>query len=80
MPGIKVKLVRSRAGRSKDQLATLKGLGLYRLNQERILPDTPQTLGMCRKLQHMVAWERVNEEPVKRPRRAAKPAEQAASN
>ncbi|MBR2979865.1 MAG: 50S ribosomal protein L30 [Myxococcaceae bacterium] len=63
MPGIKVKLVRSRAGRSHDQLATLKGLGLYRMNQERILPDTPATIGMCKKLQHLIEWEKVAEEP-----------------
>ena len=65
MPSIKVKLVRSRAGRSHDQLAILKGLGLYRMNQERLLPDTPATLGMCQKLQHMVEWEKVAEEPPK---------------
>ncbi len=61
MSAIKVKLVRSRAGRSHDQLAILKGLGLYRMNQERILPDTPATIGMCRKLQHMVEWEKVED-------------------
>ena len=76
MPGIKVKLVRSRAGRSKDQLATLAGMGLYRLNQQRVLPDNPETVGMCQKLQHMVVWERVEQEPVKRARRAHKPTEQ----
>ncbi|MBI5542911.1 MAG: 50S ribosomal protein L30 [Deltaproteobacteria bacterium] len=63
MPGIKVKLVSSRAARSKDQLATLKGLGLYKFGQERILPDNPSTLGMCEKLKHMVSWERVSEAP-----------------
>jgi large subunit ribosomal protein L30 len=63
MPGIKVKLVHSRAARSKDQLATLEGLGLYKLGQERILPDSPATLGMCNKLKHMVTWARVEEAP-----------------
>ncbi|MDR0967027.1 MAG: 50S ribosomal protein L30 [Myxococcales bacterium] len=63
MSVIKVKLVRSRAGRSKDQLATLQGLGLYRMNQERVLPDTPAIIGMCKKLQHMLEWEKVAEGP-----------------
>jgi large subunit ribosomal protein L30 len=80
MPGIKVKLVASRAARSKDQLATLKGLGLYKLGQERVLPDNASTLGMCQKLKHMVSWERVNDSPppsTRKARRAKKPEAQA---
>lgn len=80
MPGIKVKLVASRAARSKDQLATLKGLGLYKLGQERVLPDNASTLGMCQKLKHMVSWERVNDAPpasTRKARRAKKPEAQA---
>ena len=80
MPGIKVKLVASRAGRSKDQLATLAGLGLYKLGQERILPDNAATVGMCQKLKHMVRWERVAEAPpasARKARRASKPEAQA---
>jgi len=63
MPGIKVKLIASRNARSKDQLATLKGLGLNKFGSERILPDNPCTIGMCEKLKHMVSWERVSEAP-----------------
>jgi large subunit ribosomal protein L30 len=70
MPGIKVKLVHSRAARSKDQLATLKGLGLYKMGQERILPDTPSTVGMCEKLKHMVSWEKVKDAPAPSTRKA----------
>jgi len=80
MPGIKVKLVASRAARSKEQLATLKGLGLYKLGQERVLPDNAATLGMCQKLKHMVSWERVSEAPppsTRKARRAKKPEAQA---
>ena len=75
MPGIKVKLVHSRAARSKDQLATLKGLGLYKLGQERILPDNEATIGACQKLKHMVSWEKVQDSPpasTTKARRAAK--------
>ncbi len=66
MAGIKVTLVKSRAGRSKDQLATLAGLGLYRMNQSKVLPDNAATLGMCAKLQHMVVWEKVAAGPAKK--------------
>jgi large subunit ribosomal protein L30 len=70
MSGIKVKLIASSAGRSKDQLATLKGLGLNKFGQERILPDNPSTLGMCEKLKHMVEWEKVAEAPPASTRKA----------
>ena len=52
---IKVKLVRSGIGTPKDQRATLKGLGLKRLNQERELLDTPAVRGMIFKVRHLVA-------------------------
>ncbi len=77
MPGIKVTLVRSRAARSPDQLATLKGLGLYKIGSTRILPDTPSTLGMCEKLHHLVSWERVEQEPVKSARPRPTPSDEA---
>lgn len=80
MSGIKVKLIASSAARSKDQLATLRGLGLSKMGQERILPDNASTLGMCQKLKHMVSWERVNEAPppsTTKARRAKKAAAQA---
>lgn len=73
MAAIKVKLVRSLAARKPDQLATLKGLGLSKLGQERLLPDNACTLGMCEKVRHMVEWSRVDQTFVKsdRPRPTA---------
>ncbi len=68
MAGIKVKLVKSAAGSSADQKATLEGMGLYRFGSERILPDTPSTHGMVVKLRHLVSWERVDQDPPKRNR------------
>lgn len=70
MSSIKVKLVHSLAGRTPDQLATVKGLGLRKLGDEKVLPDNACTLGMCQKLHHMVVWERVDQPFVKnnRPR------------
>ncbi|MFN7130679.1 MAG: 50S ribosomal protein L30 [Myxococcales bacterium] len=70
MAGIKVKLVKSAAGASADQKATLEGMGLYRFGSERILPDNASTEGMCVKLRHLVQWERVSENPPKRARTA----------
>jgi large subunit ribosomal protein L30 len=44
-------------GREKDQLATLKGLGLNKLNRTRVLEDTPAVRGMLNKVHHMVRVE-----------------------
>ena len=40
--------------RPKDQLATLKGLGLGRIGRVRELEDTPSVRGMINKVAHMV--------------------------
>ena len=40
--------------RTKDQRATLKGLGLDRIGRESVLEDTPQARGMIAKVAHMV--------------------------
>jgi len=66
---LKVKLVRSVASRPKDQRETVLGLGLKKLNQERILQDTPAIRGMIAKVTHLVAWEVVEGEAPVRPRR-----------
>lgn len=51
---VKIKLVRSSVGRPKDQRDTLRGLGLKKINQERILEDTPAVRGMINKVNHLV--------------------------
>ncbi|MEM6832639.1 MAG: 50S ribosomal protein L30 [Sphingomonadales bacterium] len=43
--------------RPKDQLATLKGLGLGKMHRTRELEDTPAVRGMIRKVRHMVRVE-----------------------
>ena len=43
---IQVKLVRSLSGHTKEHRATVHGLGLLRINQTRIVQDTPATRGM----------------------------------
>jgi large subunit ribosomal protein L30 len=51
---LRVRLVRSGICTPKDQKATLLGLGLRRLNQEVVRPDTPSIRGMIHKVRHLV--------------------------
>lgn len=54
MARIVVKQTGSPLRRTKDQLATLVGLGLGRMNAVRELEDTPAVRGMVRKVGHLV--------------------------
>ena len=54
MNKIKIKQVRSRIGRPKDQRRTLDALGLRKINSEVEHNATPQILGMLRKVSHLV--------------------------
>jgi large subunit ribosomal protein L30 len=56
---LKVKLIKSSAGASDDQLRTLAGLGLWKFGQERLLQDTPAIRGMVFKVKHLVSQEEV---------------------
>lgn len=58
---VKVTLRRSGIGGTERQRATLRGLGLTRLNRTRILPDTPQTRGMIAKVAHLIEWQAASE-------------------
>lgn len=51
---LRVKWVRSFIGRSKDQRETIRSLGFKRLNEERILKNTPEIRGMVKKVIHLV--------------------------
>jgi large subunit ribosomal protein L30 len=53
---IKVTQRKSAIGRSQRQRDTLRGLGLRKLNQSRILDDTPSVRGMINKVNHLVEW------------------------
>jgi large subunit ribosomal protein L30 len=48
---------RSIIGRPQDQRATLKGLGLTRLNKTVTLENTPAVRGMIKKVIHLVEIE-----------------------
>ena len=52
---VTIKQIASPCGRTKDQRATLVGLGLNKMNRVSTLEDTPAVRGMIRKLPHLVA-------------------------
>lgn len=51
---VKVKLVRSVAGTHLSHRATVRGLGLRKLNSESTLEDTPAVRGMINKVSYLV--------------------------
>ena len=53
---IKVTQRKSAIGRPQSQRDTLRGLGLRKLHQSRILEDTPAVRGMINKVSHLVEW------------------------
>ena len=67
--GLKIKLVKSYAGAPDAMLRTIAGLGLKKMQQERVLQDTPAVRGMVFKVKHLVSMEVVAENPPKRQRR-----------
>jgi large subunit ribosomal protein L30 len=52
-----VRQIASAAGRQSVQRATLKGLGLDKLNRVRTLPDTAAVRGMIARVHHLVRVE-----------------------
>lgn len=54
MAKIKIKQVRSAINRTARQKATIKALGLRKLNHTVEHEATPQILGMVKKVQHLV--------------------------
>ena len=63
MSAIRVKLVRGLAGCPEAHRAVVRGLGLKKRDSTKLLPDTPQTLGMIGKVAYLVSWERVDAAP-----------------
>jgi large subunit ribosomal protein L30 len=62
MSKLKVRMVRSMIGRPEKQRNILRGLGLYRINQEVQREDTPAIRGMIHGVQHLVAIEEKTDE------------------
>ncbi len=51
---LKVKLVRSPIGTRESHRATVRGLGLRKINSEAVLEDTPAVRGMINKVSYLV--------------------------
>jgi large subunit ribosomal protein L30 len=54
MKHIKVTLRKSTIGSTDRQVACVKGLGLRKIGQERVLENTPAVRGMIQKVIHLV--------------------------
>ena len=54
---IRVRQVRSAIGFNQKQRASLRGLGIRRMNQTVEVEDTPSTRGMIGKVTHLVVVE-----------------------
>lgn len=54
---IKVTLVKSVIGTKQDHRATVRGLGLRRINSSAELQDTPAVRGMIKKVAYLVKCE-----------------------
>ena len=54
MEKIKIKQIRSRIGRPKDQKRTLDALGLNKINKIVEHNATPQIMGMVNKVNHLI--------------------------
>ena len=54
---LKITLIKSTIGSQKGQIATVKGLGLKKINSSVIREVTPETLGMIKKIKHLVITE-----------------------
>ena len=57
MKTIKVKLVKGLAGCKQAHRATIRGLGLRKLNQVSQLADTPAVRGMINRVNYLVRIE-----------------------
>ena len=51
---VTVRQLKSANRKPKEQLATLKGLGLGKIRRERTLEDTPAVRGMINAVKHLV--------------------------
>lgn len=54
---LRITLVKSAIGYSEEHKATVRALGLHRLNQIVVQEDTPVVRGMLRKVNHLVLIE-----------------------
>jgi large subunit ribosomal protein L30 len=51
---LKIKWVKSTIACTDDQRSTVKSLGFKRLNEERVVKNSPEIRGMVKKVMHLV--------------------------
>jgi large subunit ribosomal protein L30 len=51
---LKIKWIKSAIGRTKDQRDTIKSLGFKKLNEEKVVKNTPEIRGMVKKVMHLL--------------------------
>ncbi len=51
---LKIKWVKSVLSRTRDQQDTIRSLGFRRLNEERIVKNSPEIRGMVKKVIHLL--------------------------
>jgi len=56
---LRVTLLKSRFGRLKNHKACVAGLGLRKIRQSVLVPDTPENRGMINKVSYLVSVEEV---------------------
>jgi large subunit ribosomal protein L30 len=54
-----IKLVKGLKGRLPSHIATVQGLGLRKMNSERILDNTPEIKGMVAKVKYLLEIKQV---------------------
>ena len=61
MSKIKISQKLSLIGKTKKQIACIKGLGLRRIRDSQIIEASPENLGMIETVKHMVNVEQIKE-------------------
>lgn len=61
MAQLRITLRRSVIGNPQDQKDTARALGLKKMNQSVVRPDSPAVRGMARKIRHLVQVEEIGE-------------------
>lgn len=61
MTHLKVTLRKSTIGSNDNQIECVKGLGLRRIGQSRVLENTPAVRGMVKKVLHLVEAAEVSD-------------------
>ena len=57
MAKIKVTQIKSLIGRKKNHRLSIKGLGLRKIGDSRVLEDTPSVRGMVNQVNYLFLWE-----------------------